>query len=72
MQGRGQPALMRKSTPIRVVIPAIGVDSVLMRVGLKVDSKLRVAPRTRASRPSGVSGKDLDTASTQAICQKHH
>jgi hypothetical protein len=32
---------MRKSTPIRVVIPAIGVDSVLMR-----DSKLRVDPHT--------------------------
>ena len=32
MQGNGQPALMRKSTPIRVVIPAIGVDFVLMRL----------------------------------------
>jgi hypothetical protein len=35
MQGRRQPALKRKSTPIRVVIPATGVDSVLMRLGLK-------------------------------------
>jgi hypothetical protein len=32
-QGRGQLALMRKSTPIRVVIPAIGVEFVLMRLG---------------------------------------
>jgi hypothetical protein len=46
MQGRGQPALMRKSIPIRVVIPAIGVDSVLIRLRLKRDSKLRVAPHT--------------------------
>jgi hypothetical protein len=41
MRGRGQPALMRKSTPIRVVIPAIGADSVLMRLGLKRDGKLQ-------------------------------
>jgi hypothetical protein len=34
MQGRRQPVPMRKSTPIRVVIPAIGVDSVLKRIGL--------------------------------------
>jgi hypothetical protein len=52
MQGNGQPALMRKSTPIRV-IPAIGVDSVLMRLGLKRDSKLRVAAQTTSHpRPS--------------------
>jgi LPXTG-site transpeptidase (sortase) family protein len=44
MQGRGQTALMRKSTPIRVVIPAIGVDSVLMRLGLKRDGQLQVPP----------------------------
>jgi hypothetical protein len=48
MQGNGQPALMRKSTPIRVVIPAIGVDSVLMRLGLKRDSN---PPPTGASHP---------------------
>jgi hypothetical protein len=32
---------MRKSTPIRVVIPAIGVDSVLMPLGLKRDGQRR-------------------------------
>jgi hypothetical protein len=45
MQGRGQRALMRKSTPIRVVIPVIGVDSVLMRLGLQRDGKPRAGRR---------------------------
>jgi hypothetical protein len=36
---------MRKSTPIRIVIPAIGVDSVLMRLGLQRDGKPRAAAR---------------------------
>ncbi|WP_112247308.1 class F sortase [Kribbella monticola] len=35
---------MRPSTPIRVVIPAIGVDSNLIRLGLKSDGGLQVPP----------------------------
>lgn len=35
---------MRPSTPIRVVIPAIGVDSSLMRLGIKRDGGLQVPP----------------------------
>lgn len=42
--GRGQSAPMRKSTPIRVRIPAIGVDSGLIRLGLKRDGTLQVPP----------------------------
>jgi sortase (surface protein transpeptidase) len=43
-QGRGQPAPMRKSTPVRITIPAIGVDSGLIRLGLKRDGTLQVPP----------------------------
>ena len=35
---------MRKSTPIRVTIPAIGVDSGLIRLGLKTNGGLQVPP----------------------------
>jgi LPXTG-site transpeptidase (sortase) family protein len=35
---------MRKSTPIRVFIPAIGVDSPLIRLGLKSNGNLQVPP----------------------------
>ncbi|WP_134124311.1 class F sortase [Kribbella kalugense] len=35
---------MRKSTPIRVKIPAIGVDSALVRLGLKRNGSLQVPP----------------------------
>jgi LPXTG-site transpeptidase (sortase) family protein len=35
---------MRKSTPIRVTIPAIGVDSALIRLGLKRNGTLQVPP----------------------------
>lgn len=35
---------MRPSTPIRVVIPAIGVDSSLIRLGLKSTGDLQVPP----------------------------
>ncbi|MEV4262427.1 class F sortase [Kribbella sp. NPDC049584] len=35
---------MRKSDPIRVVIPAIGVDSGLVRLGLKRNGTLQVPP----------------------------
>ncbi|MEV5968121.1 class F sortase [Kribbella sp. NPDC051952] len=35
---------MRKSAPIRVVIPAIGVDSALMRLGIKRNGTLQVPP----------------------------
>lgn len=35
---------MPKSTPIRVVIPAIGVDSGLVRLGLKRNGTLQVPP----------------------------
>ncbi|WP_328522972.1 class F sortase [Kribbella sp. NBC_00359] len=35
---------MRKSTPIRVIIPAIGVDSGLVRLGLKRNRTLQVPP----------------------------
>ncbi|MEU4607819.1 class F sortase [Kribbella sp. NPDC023972] len=43
-QGRGSRVLMRKSTPIRVTIPAIGVDSGLMRLGIQRDGSLQVPP----------------------------
>jgi sortase (surface protein transpeptidase) len=36
--------LLRKSTPIRVTIPAIGVDSGLMRLGIQRDGSLQVPP----------------------------
>ncbi len=35
---------MRRSTPIRVAIPAIGVDSGLIRLGLKTNGGLQVPP----------------------------
>jgi LPXTG-site transpeptidase (sortase) family protein len=35
---------MRRSTPIRVLIPAIGVDSSLIRLGIKRDGALQVPP----------------------------
>jgi sortase (surface protein transpeptidase) len=35
---------MRSSTPIRVVIPAIGVDSSLIRLGLASNGSLQVPP----------------------------
>ncbi|WP_269087190.1 class F sortase [Kribbella sp. ALI-6-A] len=35
---------MRRSTPTRVSIPAIGVDSSLMRLGLQSDGALQVPP----------------------------
>ncbi len=44
MVGRGRPAPMRKSTPVRVIIPAIGVDSSLMRLGIKSNGSLQVPP----------------------------
>jgi len=43
-QRRKPSAPMRRSTPIRVAIPAIGVDSGLMRLGLKRDGSLQVPP----------------------------
>ncbi|HWD78063.1 MAG TPA: class F sortase [Kribbella sp.] len=42
--GREQPAPLRKSTPIRVRIPAIGVDSRLMRLGISGNGSLQVPP----------------------------
>ncbi|TDW81570.1 sortase family protein [Kribbella pratensis] len=42
--GRGKPASLRTSTPIRVRIPAIGVDSRLMRLGLTSSGSLQVPP----------------------------
>ncbi|TDO54145.1 sortase family protein [Kribbella sp. VKM Ac-2571] len=42
--GRGKPASLRTSTPIRVRIPAIGVDSGLMRLGLTRNGSLQVPP----------------------------
>ncbi|HEY0472289.1 MAG TPA: class F sortase [Kribbella sp.] len=44
IEGQRRSVPMRKSTPIRVVIPAIGVDSVLMRLGLKSNGNLQVPP----------------------------
>lgn len=35
---------MRKSTPIRVAIPAVGVDSGLMNLGIKRNGNLQVPP----------------------------
>ena len=43
-QGRRRSTPMRKSTPIRVIIPAIGVDSGLIRLGLKTNGGLQVPP----------------------------
>lgn len=43
-QGLGLSAPMRKSTPVRVAIPAIGVDSGLMRLGIKSNGNLQVPP----------------------------
>nr|WP_239062364.1 class F sortase [Streptomyces sp. SID13031] len=43
-QGRGPSAPMRKSTPVGVAIPAIGVDSGLMRLGIKRNGNLQVPP----------------------------
>jgi sortase (surface protein transpeptidase) len=43
-EARGRPAPLRKSTPIRVTIPAIGVDSGLIRLGLKRNGTLQVPP----------------------------
>jgi sortase (surface protein transpeptidase) len=37
-------APMTRSTPVRVQIPAIGVDSALMRLGLQADGSLQVPP----------------------------
>ncbi|TDU84298.1 sortase family protein [Kribbella voronezhensis] len=42
--GHRWPTPMRPSTPIRVVIPAIGVDSGLIRLGLKSNGGLQVPP----------------------------
>ena len=38
------PALMVESTPVRLRIPAIGVDSELMTLGLQADGSLEVPP----------------------------
>jgi len=38
------PAPMARSTPVRVQIPAIGVDSTLMQLGLQADGSLQVPP----------------------------
>lgn len=43
-KARRPSAPMRKSTPTRVTIPAIGLDSGLMRLGLKRDGTLQVPP----------------------------
>jgi Sortase domain len=40
----GAAAPMARSTPVRVQIPAIGVDSTLMQLGLRVDGSLQVPP----------------------------
>lgn len=37
-------AALARSTPVRVLIPAIGVDSALMDLGLEVDGSLEVPP----------------------------
>jgi len=42
--GHRRPVPLRTSTPIRVVIPAIGVDSALIRLGLKSNGSLQVPP----------------------------
>lgn len=41
-QGRRRSTPMRRSIPIRVIIPAIGVDSSLIRLGLKTNGGLQV------------------------------
>jgi ribosomal protein L7/L12 len=38
-------AVMARSTPVRVRIPVIGVDTSLMRLGLRSDGSLQVPPR---------------------------
>ncbi|HEY0813113.1 MAG TPA: class F sortase [Pseudonocardia sp.] len=43
-------APMARSAPVRVQIPAIGVDSALMRLGLQADGTLQVPP---AAFPAG-------------------
>jgi Sortase domain len=43
-------APMTRSTPVRVQIPAIGVDSALMQLGLQADGSLQVPP---AGFPAG-------------------
>ena len=43
-------APMARSTPVRVQIPAIGVDSALMQLGLRADGSLQVPP---AGFPAG-------------------
>ena len=40
----GTVAPMAKSTPVRVQVPAIGVDSALMQLGLRADGSLQVPP----------------------------
>lgn len=40
----GATAPMARSTPVRVQIPAIGVDSALMQLGLRADGSLEVPP----------------------------
>ena len=40
----GAAAPMARSTPVRVQIPAIDVDSTLMQLGLRVDGSLQVPP----------------------------
>ena len=40
----GAAAPMARSTPVRVQIPAIDVDSALMQLGLRVDGSLQVPP----------------------------
>ena len=44
------PSPMPKSVPVRVEIPAIGVDSTLVRLGLQADGTLQVPP---AGFPAG-------------------
>ncbi|MBD7919409.1 class F sortase [Cellulomonas sp. Sa3CUA2] len=46
----GRPRVMAASVPVRVEIPAIGVDSELMRLGLQDDGTLEVPP---AGFPAG-------------------
>jgi hypothetical protein len=46
----GAVAPMARSTPVRVQIPAIGVDSALMQLGLRADGSLQVPP---AGFPAG-------------------
>ena len=46
----GAAAPLTRSAPVRVQIPAIGVDSALMQLGLQVDGSLQVPP---AGFPAG-------------------